>query len=99
MPMRIAPGEKFACFAFTFYGVADDVPEELQVGPRLWAVRKLELELDALRAANFSLSTTMPSSKPKSLDEENRRVETHNQYLYGILLHGVTASGRGLHSA
>ncbi len=78
MPMRIAPGEKFACFAFTFYGVADNVPEELQVGPRLWAVRKLDLELDALRDANFALYTTMPSSKPKSLDDENRLVETLN---------------------
>ena len=95
MPMRIAPGEKFACFAFTFYGVADDVPEELQVGPRLWAVRKLDLELDALRDANFALYTTMPSSKPKSLDEENQLVETLNHFLYGILLQGVPAYGRG----
>ena len=95
MPMRIAPGEKFACFAFTFYGVADDVPEELQVGPRLWAVRKLELELDALRDANFALYTTMPSSKPKSLDDENQLVETLNHFLYGILLQGVPAYGRG----
>src|SRR5207247_11055487 len=91
MPMRIAPGEKFACFAFTFYGVADNVPEELQVGPRLWAVRKLDLELDALRDANFALYTTMPSSKPKSLDDENRLVETLNHFLYGILLQGVPA--------
>src|SRR5438552_2322528 len=91
MPMRIAPGEKFACFAFTFYGVADNVPEELQVGPRLWAVRKLDLELDALRDANFALYTTMPSSKPKSLDDENRLVETLNQFLYGVLFHGVQA--------
>ena len=95
MPMRIAPGEKFACFAFTFYGVADDVPEELQLGPRLWAVRKLDLELDALRDANFALYTTMPSSKPKSLDEENQLVETLNHFLYGILLQGVPAYGRG----
>jgi len=95
MPMRIAPGEKFACFAFTFYGVADDVPEELQVGPRLWAVRKLDLELDALRDANFALYTTMPSSKPKSLDDENQLVETLNHFLYGILLQGVPAYGRG----
>ena len=95
MPMRIAPGEKFACFAFTFYGVADNVPEELQVGPRLWAVRKLDLELDALRDANFALYTTMPSSKPKSLDNENRLVETLNHFLYGILLQGVPAYGRG----
>ena len=95
MPMRIAPGEKFACFAFTFYGVADDVPEELQVGPRLWAVRKLDLELDALRDANFALYTTMPSSKPKSLDEENQLVETLNHFLYGILLQSVPAYGRG----
>ena len=95
MPMRIAPGEKFACFAFTFYAVADDVPEELQVGPRLWAVRKLDLELDALRDANFALYTTMPSSKPKSLDEENQLVETLNHFLYGILLQSVPAYGRG----
>ena len=95
MPMRIAPGEKFACFAFTFYGVADNVPEELQVGPRLWAVRKLDLELDALRDANFALYTTMPSSKPKSLDEENQLVETLNHFLYGILLQSVPAYGRG----
>ncbi len=95
MPMRIAPGEKFACFAFTFYGVADNVPEELQLGPRLWAVRKLDLELDALRDANFALYTTMPSSKPKSLDEENQLVETLNHFLYGILLQSVPAYGRG----
>src|SRR3989441_10810387 len=95
MPMRLAPGEKFACFAFTFYGVADNVPEELQLGPRLWAVRKLDLELDALRDANFALYTTIPSSKPKSLDEENRLVETLNHFLYGILLQGVPADGRG----
>src|SRR2546422_2585119 len=95
MPMRIAPGEKFACFAFTFYAVADNVPEELQLGTRLWAVRKLDLELDALRDANFALYTTMPSSKPKSLDEENRLVETLNHFLYGILLQGVPAYGRG----
>src|SRR2546427_4059548 len=95
MPMRIAPGEKFACFAFTFYGAADNVPEELQLGPRLWAVRKLDLELDALRDANFALYTTIPSSKPKSLDEENRLVETLNHFLYGILLQGVPAYGRG----
>ena len=95
MPMRIAPGEKFACFAFTFYAVADDVPEELQLGPRLWAVRKLDLKLDALRDANFALYTTIPSSKPKSLDEENQLVETLNHFLYGILLQGVPAYGRG----
>src|SRR5256712_14219389 len=95
MPMRIAPGEKFACFAFPFYGVADNVPEELQLGPRLWAVRKLDLELDALRDANFALYVTMPSSKPKSLDEENQLVETLNYFLYGILLQGVPAYGRG----
>ena len=95
MPMRIAPGEKFACFAFTFYGVADDVPEELQLGPRLWAVRKLDLKLDTLRDANFALYTTMPSSKPKSLDEENQLVETLNHFLYGILLQSVPAYGRG----
>src|SRR3989441_2557822 len=95
MPMRLAPGEKFACFAFTFYGVADNVPEELQLGPRLWAVRKLDLELDALRDANFALYTTIPSSKPKSLDEENQLVETLNHFLYGILLQGVPAYGRG----
>src|SRR2546428_13279659 len=95
MTMHIAPGEKFACFAFPFYGVADNVPEELQLGPRLWAVRKLDLELDALRDANFALYVTMPSSKPKSLDEENQLVETLNYFLYGILLQGVPAYGRG----
>src|SRR3989449_7263626 len=100
MPMHIAPGEKFACFAFTFNGVADNVPEELQLGPRLWAVRKLDfdvarhreewmgsIKLEALRDANFALYTTMPSSKPKILDEESLQlVETLNYVLYGILL-------------
>ena len=108
MPMHIAPGEKFACFAFTFNGVADNVPEELQLGPRLWAVRKLDfdvarhreewmgsIKLEALRDANFALYATMPSSKPKSLDEENQLVETLNYVLYGILLQGVPAYGRG----
>src|SRR3989441_9004504 len=108
MPMHIAPGEKFACFAFTFNGVADNVPEELQLGPRLWAVRKLDfdvarhreewmgsIKLEALRDANFALYATMPSSNPKSLDEENQLVETLNHFLYGILLQGVPAYGRG----
>src|SRR2546422_1059343 len=110
MPMRLAPGEKFACFAFTFYGGADNVPEELQLGPRLWAVRKLGLDvarhweeamgsikLDGLRDANFVLYTTTPSSQPKILDEEDRQlVETLNYFLYGILLQGVPAYERGL---
>src|SRR3989454_9316048 len=109
MPMHIAPGEKFACFAFTFNGVADNVPEELQLGPRLWAVRKLDfdvarhreewmgsIKLEALRDANFALYTTMPSSKPKILDVENLQlVETLNYFLYGILLQGVPAYERG----
>jgi len=109
MPMHITPGEKFACFAFTFNDVADDVPEELQLGPRLWAVRKLDLDvarhweewlgsirLDALRDANVVLYTTMPSSQPKMLDGENHQlVETLNYFLYGILLQGVPAYEHG----
>src|SRR2546426_3124354 len=98
MPMHIAPGEKFACFAFTFNGVADNVPEELQLGPRLWALRKLDLDvarhrgegmgsikLEGLRDANFAFYATLATSNPKSLDEENQLGETLNYFLSGIL--------------
>jgi len=107
--MHIAPGEKFACFAFTFYGVADNLPDELQLGPRLWALRKLDLDvdqhwdewmgsitLDALRDTNFALYTTMPSSTPKIFDQENADLNATLGYLlYGILLQGVPRQEQG----
>lgn len=113
MAMRIAPGEKFACFAFTFYSVDEQVPDEVQLGPRLWAVRGLDLavaehwdtwmgsiKMDALRDANSAIYTT--SSQPEILDPENAElVETLGYLLYGILLQGVPGYDQGfsLHGA
>jgi len=109
MPIHIAAGEKFACFAFTFYGLAGDVPDEVELDPRLWVVRKLDLDvakhwdewmgsitMNALRDSNFVFYTTMPSSHPKDHDQENLDlVETLNYLLYGILLCGVPEYQQG----
>jgi len=109
MAMHIAAGEKFACFAFTFYGVADNVPEEVQLGPHLWAVRKLDLDvaqhwdewlgsvkIDALRDSNFVMYATKPSAHPKVHDQDNLDlVKALDYLLYGILLHGVPEYQQG----
>src|SRR2546430_2456237 len=61
MPMHIAPNEKFACYAFTHFAIAADVPEEVPLGPRLWAIRNVDVDVaehwrtwivDGLRTAN-----------------------------------------------
>src|SRR2546425_12492289 len=103
MPMHIAPNEKFACYAFTHFAIAADVPEEVPLGPRLWAIRNVDVDVaehwrtwigtiktEALEDSNFALYTTTPSAKPDILDEENNSLaETLGYLLYGILLHGV----------
>jgi hypothetical protein len=107
--LPIKPTEKFACFAYTFYGLGDDVPDEVQLGPRLWVFRHLDLEvakhwvewmgsvkMNALSDSNFVMFTTMPSDKPEILDQENRDlVQTLDYLLYGILLQGVPDYSRG----
>jgi hypothetical protein len=109
MPMQVAPSEKFACFAFTFYGLDQDMPDEVQIGPRLWALRKLDLhvaehwargmgsvKMDALRDSNFVIYSTMLSTRPNDYDQENLDlVETLNYLLYGILLYGVPEYEQG----
>jgi len=103
MPLHIALNEKFACYAFTHFAIADDVPEEIQLAPRLWAIRKVDIDIaddwqkwigsiktEALDDSNFALYTTAPSAKPDIFDEENIGLaETLGYLLYGILLHGV----------
>jgi len=101
--MQIAPNEKFACYAFTHFAVGDDVPAEVQLGPRLWVVRQIEIDvaehwrtwlgtikLEALRDANLTAYTTIQSANPDILDAENASLTgTLGYLLYGILLHGV----------
>lgn len=82
--MRIAPGEKFACYAFTRCWLADGMPREIELRPRLWAATSLDfdvaehwqtwlgsLTMDELREANLIIYTTMASSRPEILDDEN----------------------------
>src|SRR6266446_2062427 len=107
--MPIKPNEKFACFAYTFYGLGDDVPNEVQLGPRLWIFRHLDLDvakhwvewmgsvkMNTLSDSNFVMFATMPSAKPEVLDQENLDlVKTLDYLLYGILLQGVPKSQQG----
>jgi hypothetical protein len=109
MPLQIAPSEKFACFAFQLCGVDAALPAVVQLGPRLWAVTELDLDveqhwnewigsirMDALRDANFAIYTTMPSSTPEIHDQENvNLVGRLNYLLYGILLLGVPQYQQG----
>jgi len=111
MPIHIAAGEKFACFAFTFYGLAGDVPDEVELDPRLWVVRKLDLDvakhwdewmgsitMNALRDSKFVIYTTMPSSHPKDHDQENLDlVETLNYPCMGFSDAEYPSTSRGSH--
>lgn len=82
--MRIGSGEKFACFAFTRCSLADGVPRELELRPRLWAATSLDFDvaehwqswlgsitMDELREASLVIYMTMPSAHPEVLDGEN----------------------------
>ena len=107
--MLIAPDDKFACFAFILYGIAEDVPEEVQLGPRLWATRTLPLDvakhwdewlgsakMSSVRDANFVMCATKPSTHPEDYDQDNLDVvKTLDYLLYGILLHGVPEYEQG----
>ena len=109
MAMPIKPNEKFACFAYAFYGIAGDMAHEIQLGPRLWAFRRLDLDvskhwvewigsvkMNALRDSNFVMLTTTASAKPGILDQENLDLtKTLDYLLYGILLEGVPDSQQG----
>ena len=109
MAVRIEPNEKFACFAFNLFGLVDSVPDEVQLGPRLWAARALDLDIakhwaewmgsvkiDALRYSNFVLYATTRTDNPKVLDQDNLDVvKTLDYLLYGILLQGVPKYEQG----
>lgn len=101
--MRIAPGEKFACYAFTRCWLADGVPREIELRPRLWAATSLDfnvaehwktwlgsITVDELREANLILYTTMASSRPEILDDENVTLTKVLDYvLFGLVLQGI----------
>jgi hypothetical protein len=107
--MPIKPNEKFACFAYDFYDLSNDMPDEVQLGPRLWALKRLDLDvakhwidwmgsikMGALKDADFVMLATMPSAKPEVLDQDNLDlVRTLDYLLYGILLQGVPHSRQG----
>jgi hypothetical protein len=106
--MRIAPGEKFACYAFTRCWLADGVPREIELRPRLWAATSLDFDVaehwrnwlgsitvDELREANLIIYTTMASSRPEILDDENATLAKVLDYvLFGLLLQGIPVYNR-----
>src|SRR5262249_8981714 len=107
--MPIELNDKFACFAYDFYGLSKDMPDEVQLAPGLWAFRRFDLDvakhwkewmgsikLDALKDAAFVMLATRPSSKPEILDQEHQDlVRTLDYLLFGILLQGVPDSRQG----
>jgi hypothetical protein len=107
--MKIAPNEKFACFVLTRCWMQDGVPEELQLGPAMWASRTPDLKMaehwpkwlgsitmDELNEASLAIYTTMPSEQPKILDGENQELLTRLNYvLYGLILQGVPVYLKG----
>ncbi len=107
--MRIAPGEKFACFAFTRCWLADVMPSELDLRPRLWAATSLHFDvaehwqawlgsitMEELRDANLVIYTTMLSSRPEILDDENAALVKLVDYVfYGLMLQGIPVYYRG----
>lgn len=107
--MRIASGEKFACYAFTRSWLADGMPRETQLRPRLWAAASLDfdvaehwqtwlgsLTMDELREVNLIIYTTMASSHPEILDDENSTLaKIVDHMLLGLVLQGVPVYYRG----
>jgi hypothetical protein len=109
MAVQIALNEKFACFAFTNYSLAANMPAEVQLSPRLWVARSLDLDvakhwdewmgsvrMDALRDSNFVMYATRPADHPNVNDQDNIEVVKPLDYLlHGILLHGVPVYEQG----
>jgi hypothetical protein len=107
--VRVAPGEKFACYAFTRCGLAEGMPREINLRPRLWAATSLDLDvaehwqtwlgsitMGELREANLIIYTTMASSRPEILDDENAAlVKTLDYVLFGLVLQGIPVYYRG----
>jgi hypothetical protein len=107
--MRIAPGEKFACYAFTRCWLADGMPPEIELRPRLCGATSLDFDveehwqawlgsitMDELREANLVIYTTMASSRPEILDEENAGLAKSLDYvLFGLVLQGIPLHYRG----
>jgi hypothetical protein len=103
--MRIAPGEKFACYAFTRCWLADGMPREIELRPRLWAATSLDFDvaehwqswlgsitMGELCEANLIIYTTMASSRPEILDDENATLAKILDYvLFGLVLQGIPA--------
>src|SRR5437899_1106302 len=94
MPMRIAPGEKFACFAFTFYGV-DELRRAAGLIDRLRGVDTGGADWGRLRRGLKVLfdGTLMPNKDGDRLHQFVRAVEalvkpepekTRNQFAHRI---------------
>lgn len=107
--VKIAPGEKFSCFAFSRCSAADDLPEELVLGPGVVARRDLgiavgehwpawlgSLTMNELKAIGLTFFATAASSRPEVLDAENQALTRALDYIwYGLLLQGVPSHMEG----
>jgi hypothetical protein len=97
--MRLAPGEKFACYAFTRCWLTDGMPREIELRPRLCASFDLDvtehwhtwlgsITMDELREGKLIIHTTMASSRPEILDDENATLAAVLDYV-SFVLQGV----------
>lgn len=107
--MKIAPGEKFSCFAFSRCGVGDDLPDKLPLGAGLavrhtlglnvgehWQAWLGSLTMDELKDTNLVIYATAPAAQPQVLDGENQALTRTIDYVwYGLLLQGVPSHMEG----
>jgi hypothetical protein len=85
------------------------MPREIELRPRLWAATSLDFDVaehwqtwlgsitvDELREANLIIYTTMASSRPEILDDENAAlVKILDYVLFGLVLQGIPVYYRG----
>jgi hypothetical protein len=105
--LKITPGEKFSCFAFSRCSAADDLPEELVLGTGVVVRRDLgigehwpawlgSLTMDELKEISLAFFATAGSTRPEVLDAENQALTRALDYIwYGLLLQGVPSHMEG----
>jgi hypothetical protein len=64
--MRIAPSEKLACYTFTRCWLADGMPREIELRPRLWAVTSLDFDVAEHWQIQFRVNMTGARRRVKS---------------------------------
>jgi hypothetical protein len=108
--MHVAPNEKYAAFFMSRCAVGADIPDEAEIGPRIWVSRTFGIEaedhwrewlgsvvMDEMAKEGLAVYVTAPSEHPEVLDAVNAALsERVNDTLNGLLLQGIPPFERGI---